>query len=134
MQKTQSQSALEFIVLASFMLLVILGFFAVTSSNILEAKEEGNRKISSDVAEFAYREIEVAKSVNDGYTRIFVMPETVNGVNYTITITDNRELTVSYLGYEYVKFLPANVTGNISSGLNSIKRTNGIVYISNILS
>ena len=133
MQK-QSQSALEFIVLASFMLLVLLGFFAVTSSNILQAKEEGNRKISSDIAEFAYHEIEIAKSVNDGYTRVFAMPQAVNGINYTITITDNRELSVNYLGYEYVRFLPSNVTGNISTGLNSIKKINGIVYISNIFS
>mgnify|MGYP001595449697 CR=1 FL=1 len=43
---TKSQSAMEFIMLASFMLLVVLGFFAITSSKLLEAREEGNRKIS----------------------------------------------------------------------------------------
>ena len=123
---------MEFIVLASFMLLVLLGFFAVTSSNVLQAKEESNRKISGDIAEFAYHEIEIAKSINDGYARVFVMPESVNGINYNITITDNRELSVNYLGYEYVRFLPSNVTGNISKGLNSIKKINGIVYMNNI--
>ena len=71
----KSQSAMEFIVLASFMLLVILGFFAITSSKILESKEEGNREIAADIADFAYREIEIAKSVNDGYTRVFSMPQ-----------------------------------------------------------
>src|SRR3989339_1671278 len=91
---TKSQSAMEFIMLASFMLLVVLGFFAVTSSKLLEAKEEGNRQIAQDIAEFAYREIEIAKSVNDGYTRNFTMPQTVNGVSYSINITDNRELAV----------------------------------------
>lgn len=129
MQKTQS--ALEFVVLASFMLLVIIGFFSVTSSNILQAKDEGNKKISSDITDFAYREIEIAKSLNDGYTRVFVMPQTVNGVNYSISIIDNRELMVNYLGNEYVKFLPANVSGNISIGLNRIKKINNVVYISN---
>ena len=128
----KSQSAVEFIVLASFMFLVILGFFAVTSSNILQAKEESNKKISSDIAEFVYHEIEIAKSVNNGYARVFVLTKTVNGINYTLTIIDNRELSVNYLGYEYVKFLPANVTGNVSGGMNSIKKINEIVYISNI--
>lgn len=128
----KSQSAMEFIVLASFMLLVMLGFFAVTSSNVLEAKEEGNRKIAEDIADFAYREIETAKSVNDGYTRVFAMPRRVNGVNYSVSITDNRELIVNYLGYEHVKFLPPNVTGNISKGLNKIKKINDIVYINSI--
>ncbi len=128
----KSQSAMEFIILASFMLLVMFGFFAVTSSNVLEAKEEGNRKIAEDIADFAYREIETAKSVNDGYIRVFAMPRSVNGVSYNINITDNRELIVDYLGYEYVKFLPPNVTGNISKGLNKIKKINDIVYINSI--
>ena len=129
MKYLKSQSAIEFIVLASFMLLVILGFFAVASSKVLESKEESNRQISQDIAEFAYREIETAKSVNDGYTRVFVMPQTVNGVNYSIRMIDNRELTVDYLGYEYVKFLPSNVTGSIIKGANQISKNNGIVFI-----
>ena len=125
----KSQSAIEFIVLSSFMLLVIVGFFAVTSSKVLDSREESNRKISQDIAEFAYREIETAKSLNDGYTRIFAMPQTVNGVNYSISIIDNRELTANYLGYEYVKFLPSNVTGNINKGNNKISKSNGVVRI-----
>ena len=129
MKYLKSQSAIEFIVLASFMLLVILGFFAVASSKVLESKEESNRQISQDIAEFAYREIETAKSVNDGYTRVFVMPQTVNGVNYSIRMIDNREPTVDYLGYEYVKFLPSNVTGSIIKGANQISKNNGIVFI-----
>ena len=125
----KSQSAMEFIVLASFMLLVILGFFAVTSSRVLEAKEEGNRKIAEDIAALAYNEIEIAKSVNDGYIRNFVMPQTVNGVNYSISIIDNRELIVNYLDYEHVKFLPSNVTGNIIKGNNKISKNNGIIFL-----
>jgi len=120
---------MEFIVLASFMLLVILGFFAITSSKILESKEEGNRKIAADIAEFAYREVETAKSVNDGYTRAFSMPQTINGVNYSIKITDNKELIVEYLGYEHVRFLPSNVTGTIIKGANNITKTNGKVFL-----
>ena len=120
---------MEFIVLASFMLLVILGFFAVTSSKMLESREEGYKKTAEDIASFAYREIEIAKSLNDGYTRIFAMPQTVNGINYSITVIDDRELIVNYLGYEHIKFLPSNVTGNITKGFNKVSKNNGIVFI-----
>lgn len=120
---------MEFIILASFMLLVILGFFAVTSSRLLEAREEGNRKIAQDIAEFAYREIEIAKSVNDGYTRIFEMPQNVNGINYSISVIDNRELVVNYPDQEHIKFLPSNVTGNIIKGNNKISKSNGVIFI-----
>ena len=125
----KSQSAVEFIVLASFMLLVILGFFAVTSSSVLEAREERDKKIAEDIADFAYREIELAKSVNDGYMRVFVMPQTVNGIDYSIRIIDDRELAVNYLGFEYIKFLPSNVTGDIVKGNNKISKNNGVIYI-----
>ena len=125
----KSQSSMEFITLASFMLLVLLGFFAITSSKMLEAREEGNRKIAEDIADFAYREIETAKSVNDGYTRIFAMPQTVNGIDYSIKITDNTELAVTYLGYEHVSFLPSNVTGNIIKGNNKISKNNGMISL-----
>lgn len=125
----KSQSAVEFITLASFMLLVVVGFIAVISSNLLAAREEGSKKTAEDIADFAYREIETAKSVNDGYVRVFSMPQAVNGIEYSISITDNRELTVNYMDNEFVKFLPANVTGNISKGANLITRKKGIVYI-----
>jgi len=120
---------MEFVILASFMLLVILGFFSLASSKMTDARQEGNRKTAEDVAEFAYREIETAKSVNDGYSRIFEMPQTINGINYSIAIIDSRELVVKYLDEEYVKFLPVNVTGNILKGSNRIAKTDGIVSI-----
>ena len=128
----KAQSAVEFIFLASFMLLVIVGFFAVTSSKTLEAQEEGNKKIAEAIANMAYREIEVAQSVNDGYTRAFLMPATVNGVNYSIKIIDNTELVVTYFDYEYVKFLPSNISGNVSRGMNRINKIGGIVYLQNV--
>lgn len=125
----KSQSAMEFIILASFMLLFILGFFAVASSRMLDAREEGNRKIAEDIANFAYSEIEIAKSVSDGYARTFSMPQTVNGVSYDISIIDNRELVIGYSGYEHVKFLPSNVTGSIMKGVNKISKGNGMIFI-----
>ena len=125
----KSQSSMEFIVLATFMLMVIVGFFGVTSSKVLEAREDINRKIAEDIADFAYREIEIATSVNDGYKKSFSMPQNVNGVNYSIKIVDNIELTVIYLDYEHVRFLPSNVTGNITKGLNTISRNNSIIHI-----
>lgn len=125
----KSQSAIEFIVLASFMLLVMLGFFGVTGSKILDATEEKNKKIAEDIANLAYGEIEIAKSVNDGYTRTFVMPQAVNGISYDISIIDDKELVVSYLGYEHIRFLPSDVSGSLAKGSNKITKDSGVVHI-----
>lgn len=128
--RSKSQSAVEFIVLASFMLLVIMGFFAIASSRLLEAKDEGNRQIAEDIADFAYREIEIAKSASDGYSRSFEMPRAINGISYNISIIDNRELVVNYFDNEYVRFLPSDIAGNIVKGNNLISRSGGVVIIS----
>ncbi len=125
----KSQSAMEFIVLSSFLFLVIVGFFAISSSRLLDVKEEANRKIAEDIADFAYREIEIATSVNNGYKRIFYMPQDINGFDYSIAVVDNRELVVDYAGYEHIKFLPSNVTGNITRGFNIISKENGTIFV-----
>ena len=120
----KSQSAFEFTFLASFMLLVIVSFFGVTSSKALESREEANRKTAEDIAEYAYREIEIAISLNDGYSRTFKMPERVNGIDYGIKMNDGIELVTIYLGNEYVKYLPADKDGKstIVKASSSIKK------------
>jgi hypothetical protein len=125
----KSQSAVEFIVLGTFMLLVVVAFFAFTSSSAIDANEEGNRQTAEDIAELAYKEVEIAKAVNDGYIRLFNLPLTVSGGNYTINITDNIELLVSFFNKEHLLFLPANVTGNISKGKNVITRVDGEIIL-----
>ena len=122
MKSEKSQSAMEFISLASFMFFVIVGFFAIMSSKLLEAREESNKKIAEDIANFAYREIEISQSVNCGYVREFEMPQTVNGVNYSIEVIDNKELVVNYIDQEYVKFLPPDIGKiNITKGMNIVQ-------------
>jgi len=125
----KSQSAVEFIILTTFMLLTVVVFFSIVSTRVLEAKEEGDRIIAEDIANIAFREIEIAKQSNDGYTRFFRMPQTVNGVDYSINVIDNRELIVEYLDFEHIRFLPANVTGNVIKGLNKISKVSGVVSI-----
>ena len=129
MSKSKSQSAIEFVTLFAFMTIVLVGFYAITTTKTIDVKEEDNRKTAEDIADFALKEIELAKSVNDGYSRVFSMPPAVSGINYTIDIVDNRELVVKYLGYEHVRFLPANVTGNIFQGANLIYKLDGMVHV-----
>ena len=129
MKNIKSQAAIEFIILISFMLFIILSFFAITSSKVLEARDQGNKNLAKGIAEYAYTEIEAARTVNDGYTRNFTMPNAVNGQDYSIGIVDDRELVVVYLENEYVKFLPSSVIGNISKGYNIVSKQNGIISV-----
>jgi hypothetical protein len=128
----KGQSAMEFVVLASFMLLVILGFFAITTSRMFEAKEQMEETTAQQIADIAFREIELASTLSDGYTRVFSIPRNVNGVGYNITIIDDRELVVVFEGFEHIKFFPTNVTGNITKGMNQLRKEGNVIYLSTV--
>ena len=128
-KKTKAQFAIEFIVLIAFMFLIFLGAIAVITSKIIEAKENENQGIAEDIATLARGEIDLAKSVSDGYTRTFVLPTKVKGIGYEIEIIANRELVVKYNDKEYVSFLPEDVEGSINPGENTIKKESGTVYV-----
>ena len=130
MLKSQNaQFAIEFIILISFMFIIFLGFTAIITSKILNARESGRQQAAEDIAALAKNEIELARSVSDGYARAFNLPAKIEGNSYGISIIDNRELVVNYLDKEYVLFLEDNVRGNINSGGNTIRKENGIVYV-----
>jgi len=128
----KSQFAMEFILLITFMLIVFLGFFAVVSYTITDLEENKKQQAAENIAALVDNEIKLARSVNDGYEKTFTVPKKIEGNNYTISIIENKELVVIYLEYEYVLFLPENIMGNVSTGLNEIKKNNSIVYLRNI--
>lgn len=128
-RRNKAQFAIEFIILIAFMFTIFLGFTAVITSKILDARESGKQQTAEDIATLAKNEIDLARSVSDGYTRTFNLPATIEGNSYGISIIDNRELVVKYLDKEYVLFLEGNVRGNINSGENTIRKENGIVYV-----
>ena len=131
-KKTNAQFAIEFIILMAFMFLIFLGAIAVITSKIIEAKENENQGIAEDIASLAKNEIDLAKSVSDGYSRKFILPTKIRGIGYEIQIIGGRELVVTYLDKEHVLFLPEKVEGDISRGLNEISKDNGIVSVGNI--
>jgi uncharacterized protein YpmS len=124
-----SQYSVEFIILLAFMFLMFLGVYSLISTKVIEAKEIEKERISEDIAALAINEISLASGVVDGYSKTFKIPYKVSGNNFDIQIIGNRELVVVYMGKEYVKFLPPNIRGNVSKGVNTIKKVNGIVYI-----
>ena len=127
-KRNKAQFAIEFVVLIAFMFIIFLGFTAVITSKILDAMESGRQQTAEDIATLAKNEIDLARSVSDGYVRTFNLPATIEGNSYDISIIDNRELVVKYFDKEYVLFLQGNVRGNINSGENTIRKENGIVY------
>lgn len=132
MQRTKAQFAVEFIVLISFMFLIFLVFLSIITSKITEAKENERQKIAEDIAALVENEIDLAKSVSNGYSRTFKLPNKISGMSYDIEIIENRELVVNYIDKEHVSFLPEKVCGDVflpPVGPNEIDKEEGILCL-----
>ena len=97
-----------------------------------------NRQILSDIADVITSEISMANSVENGYNRIFRLPETLNSINYNLTIlydeeSDHKELVITFVNnsenYEHVEVLPKNVAGNLVKGENNLTKLNDAICI-----
>lgn len=129
----KSQFTIEFVILISFMFIVFVGFFAIVSYKLNEATETEKQQKIENLANLVGDELKLAISVNEGYVKTFKVPAKIDGNDYGISIIGNRELVIEFPKlnpeYEYVLFLPANVMGNISTGLNEIRKKGGTVHI-----
>jgi len=132
-KNTNAQFAIEFIVLIAFMFLIFIGFIGVITSKVLESKESKKLEIAEDIAALIENEVDLAKSVGDGYIRTFNLPNKIEGNSYSVKILDNRELVVDYFDKEYVSFLPESVCGDILIPDNEIDKENGITCINSNL-
>ena len=62
-KKTKAQFAIEFLILIAFMFFIFLGFIAVATTKILDAKDNERQQITEQIAAFAKNEIDVAVSL-----------------------------------------------------------------------
>lgn len=125
--RSKAQFAIEFIVLLGFMFLIFVGFIAIMTSKVSDSKDNEMQEIAENIATLVKNEVQLAKSVTDGYNRTFKIPNRVNGILYSIDIIDNRELVVNYADKEYVTFLPERVCGDVFMPINEIDKKNGII-------
>lgn len=138
----RAQTAIEFLVLLGFMLLVFTAFFAVMherSSIILEQNRYGELIAIGEVIQ---DEAVIASRVHNGYRRVFDLPRAVQGEPYTVKLDDSTEIVIKTAEQEYILFLPVNMSiilngvpssdGDLAAGRNIIKRSNGNVTITPI--
>ena len=126
----RGQGALEFMVLAGFMLFIFTAFFFVISQRNATAVQQGRYGEMVVVADIINQEVTNAYRVQDGYTRIFEIPATINGEQYNITRYGTSEMLIQTANEEYLLFLQANVTVRGSGGAETFLMTPGRYIIS----
>ncbi len=122
-RKGRAQSSIEFLLIIAFMTLAFVSFFALANSRLAESTEQKTFQTAADIAAIVTSQVDVATGVNGGFSTRFLVPQTVDGSTYNITIVDKRELIVLYKGYEHLEFLPVNVSGRVVFGENLLSKS-----------
>ena len=125
--KLRAQSAMEFLALAGILLFVCVAFYAVIFTRVQDINDKKALILGEDIAVKVQKEILLAARVSDGYQRQFILSDKVEGMNYSISIS-GKELTVRTPKTEIVKTIPV-VDGEVYKGPNTIRKTDGIIYI-----
>lgn len=120
---------MEFFTLVGLAFVAVIIFVAVSANEVKEFRDQKEFFLIKDLALKLQKEVSIAASVEDGYERIFNLPDKLeNIVDYSMrirnnTITINSSKTVFSVAI-------VNVTGDFTKGSNKIeKRNNGRIYV-----
>jgi hypothetical protein len=123
----RAQVAMEFVILVSIVFMVMIVFTAFIMDYTAEEREQREYILLKDVFYAVQGEINLATTVEDGYSRTFTVPQKIEGINFTIYIEDGLLWVMSNKS-EYVDDIP-DLVGNITKGNNTITKDGGVVYL-----
>ncbi|MCA9477772.1 MAG: hypothetical protein KC535_01350 [Nanoarchaeota archaeon] len=124
----KGQSAVEFVVLVSFMIVVFFLFFIIIQGRIIDLSHRQDLLYLKEANNIVLSEVDLAFSAAPDFEHTFVVPDR-GAEPFLINISDNREVVSSFGDQEYVNFFPFNVTGHLF-GLrvnNTVYSTDGII-------
>jgi hypothetical protein len=112
----KGQSALEFIILISFSLIIVSSLVVVFQNNISDMEKVREAQLVDQVYNLALSEIDFALMSRPVYERTFYLPSTLGGYTYEINIYHDVEVVISYLGVDHVRFLSevTSIDGNFT--------------------
>lgn len=123
------QSSIEFVILVTAVLFFLIAFFVFIQEKIAVATYESTSVAVREVALTVQDEINLASSAQDGYSRQFTLPPTVNGFDYEISITDNSVYIITLDGKHGLALPIGTVNGDVVIGVNSITKVDEQVYL-----
>lgn len=122
----RAQIALEFIVIMSLAVVMLVTFLWVGAYQLNEGASEARQARVSDIAETIQQELATAISVRDGYRREFMLPYTIENDVYTISGVNDTEvqvITVSFRNKVHSVRAPL-CAGSLAPGPNVVRKVN----------
>jgi len=125
--RSKSQVSAEFFVFLGLAFLIAIAFEIASLDQLNDFRLQKENEAVKDLALKLQKELLIAATVEDGYVRVFEIPEKLDNVNYTLT-TLNYTITVKSKNAFYIVSVPRAI-GGVGKGTNTINKTNGVIYI-----
>jgi len=125
--RLKSQVAMEFIMLILLAFMIMMIFTIVGRDKMVDLRREEEYIALKDVSLTVQSEIFIAANVESGYIREFDLPDSLDGINYTIGISGAYLISESE-NHDYTLRI-SSVAGNIIKGANVIRNEEGVVHL-----
>lgn len=125
---SRGQTAIEFMLLVAAAFLILIVFAASTREEFLVAQSAKEYALVKDLAFSLQSEVNRASFLEDGYRRTFRLEEKLDSTYvYNVSVVGTTIL-VATNNYDFsAAIFP--VTGNFTKGQNTIRKTNGVLYL-----
>jgi hypothetical protein len=134
---SRAQAAVEAVSIITFMFFVFIMLVLVVSGRLVALSNERSREVVEDLGTVVKAEFSIAAQSKSGYHREFLLPDTLDGIEYNVTLFTSRMLSTNFSnlvinvsgGWDYVVQLPADIIGKTcSNSINVIDKKNSTVY------
>ena len=124
---SKSQVSFEFFIFVGLAFLIAIAFSLASLDQLQEFRIEKESEAVKDLALKLQKELLLAATVEEGYIRVFEIPEKLENIDYFLTVQNNTIIIESKNGF-YTLSVP-KATGNLTKGENKINKTGGVIYI-----
>ena len=125
----KAQSAIEFFIITGSVFFFFISFLFVIQSNISDKVLERRSIQVQEIALIIREEVSLAFESSDGYSRNFKIPEKIDGLEYSVIISDGFVFVMTEDEKHAVTFPIMDVTGQPEHGDNYITKNSGIVSL-----
>ena len=124
---SKSQVSSEFFIFVGLGFLIALSFEIASIKQLNDFRLQKENEAVKDLALKLQKELLIAASVEDGYVRIFQVPDNLDNINYSLK-TQNSTIIVESKNSFYTVPIPKSV-GTVNKNINKINKTQGVIYV-----
>ena len=124
---SRAQLSLEFTFIIVILLFLTIALVVASGDKLSDFKKEKEIFLLKDTAATVRNEVQVAFAMDSGYERIFDLPETLEGDDYTIAIQNG--FISAAVGNDLIELAVQPVNGTLIKGVNVIRKVDGRVLL-----